>query len=210
MSDASPRPIRVGVQLPQYDADYGPLRDAVARAEDVGFDAVFNWDHFFGPRDSDTKSFEAWTMLGAWAESTSRIEFGTLVSATAYRNPDLIADMARTLDHISSGRFILGLGAGFKERDFVEYGYDFATPALRVARFGDALTRVVERMDQLNPAPTRRVPPLIGGGGEKKTLPLVARYANIWHTFGRRSRIRSQESHSRRTLRRDWTRPWRD
>ena len=149
MSDGNPRPVRIGVQLPQYGAEYVAVRDAVLRAEDLGFDIVFNWDHFFGPRDSETKSFEAWTMLGAWAESTSRIEFGPLVSATAYRNPDLIADMARTLDHISEGRFVLGLGAGFKERDFVEYGYDFATPGVRIDRFGDALERIADRMTQL-------------------------------------------------------------
>lgn len=178
------RPVRVGVQLPQYDADYGAIRAAVQACEELGVDIVFNWDHFFGPgKNSEAKHFESWAMLGAWAESTSRIEFGPLVSCSGYRNPDLTADMARTLDHISGGRFVLGLGAGFKERDYDEYGYNFGTPGSRIADFADALQRIKKRTAQLNPAPLRHIPLIIGGGGEQKTLKLVAQYADIWHTF---------------------------
>ena len=191
------RPIRIAVQLHPQHADYPTIRRAVARAEEMGVDLVFNWDHFFplsGPPDG--KHFECWTMLASWAEITERVEFGALVSCNSYRNPDLLADMARTIDQICDGRFVLGIGAGWFRRDYEEYGFEFGTPGYRLGQLRDALPRIIRRLDRLNPPPIRKIPVMIGGGGEKKTLRYTAEFADIWHGFGNAETI----AHKNRVL----------
>ena len=173
---------RIAVFLQPQHAEYDQIRKAAKESEEIGADVIYNWDHFYPLYKEDGtqweqgerregKHFECWTMLASWAE--------------------LLADMARTVDHISDGRVILGIGSGWFAQDYEEYGYEFGTAIWRLKELEKSLERIVKRMSKLNPQPKRKIPILIGGGGEKVTLRLVAQYADIWHGFATKTEERS-------------------
>lgn len=175
------------------------IRQVARRAEEVGFDSIWVEDHliFSGPDGEEVGVWEGWTTLTALAVATERVELGTLVACTGFRNPALLAKMAATLDEISGGRLILGLGAGWNEREYEAFGYPYDH---RYSRFEEALRIIsgllrdgeidfqgtyygARRARLLPPGPRPSGPPLLLGTVGAKMLRLTARYADAWNAY---------------------------
>jgi F420-dependent oxidoreductase-like protein len=193
--------IKLGLQIPNFSYGTGvselfPTVIAQAReAESAGFDSVFVMDHFYqlpGLGTPDQPMLEAYTALGGLASATERVQLGTLVTGNTYRNPTLLAKAITTLDVVSQGRAILGIGTGWFELEHDQLGYEFGTFTERFNKLDEALQIIVPMIEgkrptfsgkyyktveaMANPRFRERIPLMIGGSGEKKTIPLAARH----------------------------------
>jgi F420-dependent oxidoreductase-like protein len=193
--------IRLGLQIPNFSygtgvAEIFPTVVAQAQeAEAAGFDSVFVMDHFYqlpGLGTPDQPMLEAYTALGALAAATERVQLGTLVTGNSYRNPTLLAKAITTLDVISQGRAILGIGTGWFELEHDSLGYEFGTFTDRFNKLGEALQIILPMLEGERPTFTGKyyrtqeamaeprfrdhIPLMIGGSGEKKTIPLAAKH----------------------------------
>jgi probable F420-dependent oxidoreductase len=176
---------KVGYQIHPQHCTIEQIREAYRGVDSMGVDSLWVWDHMhplYGPPDGP--HIEAVAILAAMAVETQNAHMGALVASVAYRNPEQYASTMGTIDHLSGGRAILGIGAGWFERDYQEYGYEFGDPPARLRQLAAALPRIKERLSKLRPPPIGRMPIMIGGGGERVTLRLTARYADMWNTFG--------------------------
>jgi probable F420-dependent oxidoreductase len=188
--------MKIGVQLHPQATTVPALREAWTKADALGVDSIWIWDHFYPLYgDPEATHFECYSLLAAIAATTSHAQFGALVTCNSYRNPQLLADMSRTIDHLSSGRFVLGIGSGWFERDYTEYGYDFGTAPGRLKNLARDLPILQDRMKKLTPGPVNgSIPIMIGGGGEKVTLRLVARHAQLWNGFGNIEELKAKNA----------------
>lgn len=194
--------LRFGVHTHPQNTTYADVANVWQEADQLGYDTAFVFDHFMPIRsDPDGPCLEGWTLLSALAARTKRIKAGVLVTGNTYRFPALLAKMAATVDHVSNGRLILGLGAGWFEAEHTAYGIPFYTAGQRARRLVESVEVIKRLMTedkttfagkyyQLQDAPfapkcvQRPHPPiLIGGMGPKVVQPLAARHADIWHFF---------------------------
>jgi F420-dependent oxidoreductase-like protein len=194
--------MKFGVTLWPQNTTWEALRDAAVVADSVGFETVWTWDHFYALAGNEEKpNFESVTILGALATVTKRAKLGALVQGVTYRHPALIANIAATHDQVSNGRAICGIGAAWNQTEHKAYGIDLGTPGERSRRFAEASKVIRALLDGervtfkgkyyqltnavLNTKPVqKRLPIMIGGGGEQKTLRTTAKYADMWHAFG--------------------------
>ena len=209
-------PLRLGVLAwPQY-TDWASLLQVGRRVDELGYDALWTWDHQYPIRGDDHgPSFEGYMTLAAWAGATERVTLGHMVTANPLRSPALLAKMVTTLDHMSDGRAILGIGAGWNVAEFEALGVepgssmgeridwlDEAVALIRAMFDGQEPTagsHYASRGVRNTPPPIqRRLPILIGGKGKRKTLRAVARYADLWATFGELDVVREAEATLRR------------
>ncbi|HWI22441.1 MAG TPA: LLM class F420-dependent oxidoreductase [Baekduia sp.] len=180
------RRIRVGVSPFPEHTDVDELRRAWVEADEIGVDAIFVSDHFFSMNPGapgDNRTHECMVLLTAMALTIERAEIGTLVVGNSYRNPNLLADMFRTVDLLAGGRTILGIGTGNHQPDYDGYGYPFGTLGDRTRALAENLPVIRERFAKLDPPAPRDIPLLIGGMGEKKMLGIIAEHADIWHAY---------------------------
>jgi alkanesulfonate monooxygenase SsuD/methylene tetrahydromethanopterin reductase-like flavin-dependent oxidoreductase (luciferase family) len=205
MNEARLYPIRIGLDLDPTQTSWTAMRAVVLRADALGYDSLWTWDHLYGTDDPRQSIFEGWTTIAAWGSITARPTVGLLVGANTFRNPGLVAKSAVTVDHVTGGRCILGLGAGWRPREHVDHGIPFGTgfgerldwleesiAAIRALLQGETVTSPLGGHYELHqlghlPLPFRgagTLPILVGGGGERRTIPIAARYADIWHHRG--------------------------
>ena len=211
-------PVRLGVLLWSQATEWAPFEAAARRVDELGYDHLWTWDHLYAIfGDPHQPIFEGWLSLAAWAKVTSRVRLGLLVGANTFRNPGLVAKEATTLDHLSEGRAILGIGGAWFGREHRAYGIEFgsgfgqrldwmdeATAAIRGLLDGEQVTSTTGgryALDEaiLQPRPVQeRLPIMIGGSGERKTLRTVARYADMWNAMGSVELLRHKDEVLRR------------
>lgn len=206
-------PIRFGALCWNQYTDWPSLLQAGRYADQLGYDSLWTWDHVFPIVGSDRgPMFEGWLTITAWAQATTRAKVGLMVGANTFREPALVAKMATTLDHISGGRAILGIGAAWFETEHRAFGFPYgsgaperlrwlaeALPIMRGMLTGSEPTaagpRYQARRPRNDPLPLqRRLPILVGGGGEKVTLKLVAQYADANNVGGSLDNVRRKEA----------------
>jgi probable F420-dependent oxidoreductase len=199
--------ITIGLHILPQGGDMKRMRERWMEAEALGVDRIYTADHFHSQvftsdaavdqkhtATSTGKNFEATSIQAAMAATTTRAEIGCLVHANSYRNPNLLADIARTIDHISGGRFILGIGSGYLQADYDEYGYAYGTAKSRVLDLARDVPIIKARLDKLNPKPLRKIPIMIASMGGEIGMRTVAEHATIWHVYGTLEKIQQKSA----------------